>query len=179
MLAALVIMLIAAVPARAVKQVEMPNNFGADDWAVNNWEEAVGYLKFLANDDTRKEMLKLQESDRIAAWDEFWKARDPEKKKADNVFRSTYFARVRYANENFGSILRPGWLTDRGETWIRLGEPRMLDKYPMSSGSRSLEVWNYWFPRDTYLVFLDRSGVGDYDLLNYGDMIDEVYIGGK
>jgi len=178
-LAAVAIMLIAAMPAGAVKKMEMPNNFGGDDWAVSHWEDAVGYLKYVTSDDVRKEMLKLPENERLATWQDFWKAKDPEKKKPDNVFRTAYFARIRYANDNFGSILLAGWLTDRGDTWIRLGEPRTLDRYPMRSGGRNLEVWNYWAPRDIYLVFLDRTGVGDYDLLNYTDMIDEVYIGGR
>ena len=169
-------LLIAAMPVYAVKTVEMPKNFGTDAWAANHWTEAVHYLKYLAKKDVRKKMLNVPASERIDAWDSFWKANDPNKGKTMKERREQYFERIRYANENFATILQPGWLTEMGEAWIRLGKPDWSDDYTMRAGGRDIVVWNYMNPRDTYLVFLDRDGVGDYELLNYSDMIDEVYL---
>ncbi len=159
----------------ARKKIEMPDNFGTNEWAAANYKEAVGYLKYIAKNDVRQELLSVPENLRLEAWEEFWKERDPVSSTSENEFRDQYFDRIRYANEKFGAILQPGWLTDQGEVWIRLGEPNSIEKFTMRAGGNDLEVWNYWVPRDVYLVFLDRAGVGDFYLLNSSDMLDEVF----
>ncbi len=166
------VLLTVALPLHATKKVEMPDDFGSDLWAVSNWSEAVGYLKYLAKDRVREELVALPTGERLAAWREFWTPHRPDK---GINRREQYFQRVRYANEHLGSNLLPGWKTDMGETWIRLGAPDWREKYTMRGPGRDMEVWNYISPRDTYLVFMDRTGLGDFDLLNYGEMIDEVY----
>ncbi len=168
----MVVLLTAALPLHAVKKVEMPDDFGSGLWAVNNWNEAVNYLKYLAKDEVREELAALPAGERLDAWRGFW---TPHKPALSSNRREQYFQRIRYANENFGSILLPGWKTDMGETWIRLGTPDWREKYTMRGAGRDMEVWNYISPRDTYLVFVDRTGLGDFDLLNYSAMIDEVY----
>lgn len=159
----------------ARKKVEMPENFGTNEWAVANYKEAVGYIKYIAKNEVRQQLLSVPENLRLEAWEEFWKGHDPLSSTPENEFRDQYFARIRYANDNFGTILQPGWLTERGEVWIRLGEPKNIEKFTMRAGGNNLEVWNYWAPRDVYLVFMDRSGVGDFYLLNPGEMLDEVF----
>ena len=166
------VLLTVALPLYAVKEVKMPDDFGTTDWAVSNWSEAVGYLKYLAKDEVREELVALPVGERLEAWREFWNGSKPALGKER---QEQYFQRIRYANEHFGSRLLPGWKTDMGETWIRLGKPEWREKYTMRGAGRDMEVWNYMNPRDTYLVFVDRTGLGDYDLLNYGTMIDEVY----
>ena len=153
----------------------MPDNFGTNDWAVANYTEAVGYLKYLADNDVRQKLLSVPENLRLEAWEEFWKGYDPVSSTPENEFRDQYFARIRYANENFNTILQPGWLTDMGEVWIRLGEPNTIEKFTMRASGNDIQVWNYWVPRDVYLVFLDRTGVGDFYLLNTSEMLDEVF----
>ena len=160
----------------AVKKVDMPGNFGKDDWAVSHYQEAVGYLKYMTKNQTIQKLISVPDNLRQDAWDDFWKGYDPLKKPSANEFQEAYFDRIRYANEKFGSILQPGWLTDRGEAYIRLGEPTSREKFTMRAGGHDIEVWNYMIPRDIYLVFVDRTGVGDFDLLNTGDMLDEVYL---
>jgi GWxTD domain-containing protein len=174
--ALIAVLLTVAMPAYAVKTVDMPENFGSDEWVAGHWEEAVGYLKYMAKDDVRGEFLNLPAMDRMEAWDAFWMGQGPNDKSMMQERRRKFFERIRYANDNFATILQPGWLTEMGETWIRLGKPDIREKYPMRAGGREIEVWNYMNPRDLYLVFLDRSGVGDFELLNYSDMIDEVYL---
>ena len=166
------LLLAVALPLHAVKQVEMPEDFGTSKWAVDNWSEAVGYLKYIAKDKACKELSALPSAERHDAWQEYWNTFEPT---MGDELRVQFFLRIRYANENFGTILKPGWKTEMGETWIRLGAPQWRDTYALRSGGRDLEVWNYMGSRDTYLVFVDRTGLGDYDLLNYSTMIDEVY----
>ena len=169
------LLITAVIPLYAVKEVEMPDNFGSAEWALNNWSESVNYLRYIARDDIRGEFEQRAADERLEAWESFWAAVDKQNGTLEQESRAQYFQRIRYANENFGSILLPGWKTEMGETWIRLGPPDWRDRYAMRGAGRNLEVWNYMDSRDTYLVFMDRTGVGDYDLLNYGAMIEEVY----
>ena len=170
------VLLAFAMPLYAVKTVDMPKNFGSDEWVAGHWQEAVGYLKYMVKDDVRKQMLNLPDVDRMTAWESVWKAKDPSGGSLADQREAQFFERIRYANENFGTILQPGWLTQMGETWIRLGKPDWREHYTMRGPGRNVEVWNYMNPRDLYLVFLDRSGLGDWELLNYSSMIDEVYL---
>ena len=171
----LILSLILTGSIQARKEVVMPENFGTGEWAEVNYKEAVGYLKYVAKNEVRQELLSVPGNLRLEAWEEFWKEHDPVSSTPENEFRDQYFARIRYANENFGNMLQPGWLTDMGEVWIRLGEPNTIEKFTMRASGKDLEIWNYWVPRDAYLVFLDRSGVGDFYLLNMSDMLDEVF----
>jgi GWxTD domain-containing protein len=170
-----ILLLILAVPLRARKTVEMPDNFGRDDWAVSHWEEAVGYLKYVGDKEDRQKMLSVPENLRLEAWEEFWKKFDPVSTTPANEFRDEYFARIRQANDNFASILRPGWLTDRGEVYIRMGAPRNVEKFNTRAGGRDIEVWEYWISYDVTLVFMDTRGGGDMDLLNPSVMVEWVF----
>ena len=163
----------------ARKEAQMPDNFGSAEWAASNWDEAVKYLKYLTRDDFREELLKVAPEERKSAWEKFWKSYDPARATEANEFLDRYFERVRYANENFASILKYGWETERGEAWIRLGPPRWQDRYNMRGPGRDIEVWEYWAPMEVDLVFVDRSGVGDFHLVNPQDMIDRAYLYGE
>lgn len=160
----------------ARKRAEMPDDFGTAVWAASNWEEAVKYLRYVTDRDTRERMLKVDKASRAVVWDELWQGYDSERVAEANEFRDRYFERVRHANENYGTILQYGWETDRGETWIRLGPPRWQDRYNMRGPGRDIEVWQYWAPKAVDLVFIDRTGVGDFYLLNPYDMIDRAYL---
>ena len=171
--------MLTAVSVWAGKQAEMPENFGTDEWAVAHYVEAVGYLKYLTDNEDRQKLLSVPEKLRLEAWVEFWNKLDPVSVTPENEYRDAYFARIKHANLDYGTILLSGWLTDRGETYIRLGPPNSIERFTMRAGGKDLEVWSYWIPREVNLVFLDRSGVGDFYLLNPGDMIDQVFIYGS
>lgn len=151
----------------------IPEDFGSDEWAMENYQEAVEYLKYLTTDRVRRIMESAPERLHWECWDQFWSARDP----AHGVVgaRGTkhfYFARIAYANEHFRSRLYPGWLTDRGETYIRLGPPNRVERDPMPQTHRATETWEYWGHGVT-LYFIDWTGLGDYILLNPTDMYEE------
>ncbi len=166
--------------SRAVKTPDMPSGFGTDEWAVSHYREAVDYLKYVARKDIQNQLLSVPENLRLEAWNEFWKPFDPVRSTADNEFRTEYFRRIRYANENFGSILQPGWLTDRGEAYVRMGEPSSIERYAMRAGGRDLYIWVYInTAHEVDLYFVDRTGVGDFDLLNPQDMIEEAFVYGR
>ena len=169
------LLMVPALNLWAMKQPEMPDNFGTDEWAVTHWEEAVGYLKYVANKETREKLLNLPELLKFDAWENLWKESDPMPTTPANEFRDQYFARIRYANENFAEMLQPGWLTYRGEAYIRLGPPDNIEIYNMLAGYGDLEIWGYWTPYEINLVFQDHTGVGDFYLLNPSELLDHAY----
>jgi GWxTD domain-containing protein len=159
----------------AVKIPDMPDNFGSDEWAVEHWNQAVGYLKYITTDEQRQKLGSVPENLRKEAWDEFWKGEDPVPSTPENEFKNTYFARIRYANEHYGTNLWTGWLSDRGEVYIRLGPPEDTEVFRMQANGRDIEVWHYWIPDDVSLYFVDQTGFGDFVLENPQVMLREAF----
>lgn len=95
---------------------------------------------------------------------EFW-ARRPA------VEMQRFYAAVDFANQAFregGSGQVPGWRTDRGRIYLKNGRWDEILKRPMASPS-PYEVWSYTRGRQRYYIFLDRSGLGDYQLIGTND----------
>jgi GWxTD domain-containing protein len=98
-------------------------------------------------------------------WREFWKATDPVAITPENEALDDYFRRVQQANARFADEGKPGWLTDRGEVFITLGDPdEVLD---MSSGMdrsglRAIR-WTYTNYR-LVLYFQDQTGFNHFRL---------------
>ncbi|MFC1537273.1 GWxTD domain-containing protein [Gemmatimonadota bacterium] len=175
----LYLLLFTSVTLWARKMPEMPEDFGSEEWVAANYTEAVGYLKYLTDKQEREEFLSVPDNERLEVWQEFWSEFDPVDTTPENEYRDAYFARIRHANESYGTILQPGWLTEMGETYIRLGLPNNLEKFSMRSGGKDIEIWSYWTPREVDLIFFDRSGLGDFRLLNPAEMIDQVFVYGR
>ena len=154
-------------PLGALKRLEMPADFGQKDWVKDNWQEAVGYLKYIADSDIRQRLLSVPEELRLKAWKEYWIKYDPVISTPVNEYRQEYFSRIKYANEHFGTIHHPfGWLTDRGQAYIRMGPPRNIETYTTEFANRNIQVWDYWSSDNTTLFFWDYAGDGNYYLLN-------------
>ena len=76
-------------------------------------------------------LRKATPEERPALWREFYKATDPEGATPENEALEGYFRRIQFANQRFRESGDPGWLTDRGEVYVTLGEPD--DVYDFSS----------------------------------------------
>ncbi len=60
-----------------------------------------------------------------------------------------------------------GWRTDRGRTYITLGEPQQKEVFRNAANLYPLEIWFYGgstpsLPRAFYVLFYQRDGGGDY-----------------
>jgi GWxTD domain-containing protein len=103
-------------------------------------------------------MLKSNE-EREQFIEQFWRRRDTNPATSENEYRTEYYARIAYANENFAFGDTQGWRTDRGRTYITLGKPDVVQK------SSSGEVWIYNnapFGRGyVRQEFVDRDGTGN------------------
>ena len=102
---------------------------------------------------------------------EFWRRRDPTPGTAANEVMADFYRQVAYANSAFHQArvaAMPGWRTDRGRIYLRHGRPDEMLQRPVAS-PRPYEVWRYTRDRGYWYVFLDRNGMGDYQLIATND----------
>lgn len=113
--------------------------------------------------------LKCDE-DREIFIDNFWQRRDPEPDTPENEFRDEYYARIKYANENFESGVQ-GWMTDRGLIYILFGKPDKIDQGRANFENFKnilFETWSYkvidGFNSDIKFTFIDPTEAKEFRL---------------
>ena len=83
------------------------------------------------------------------------------------ILRMTYLQRVLAAEQRFRGMNRDGWKTDRGRVFMLYAEPDEIERFPTSSDSKPYEIWHYYsIENGVEFDFVDRSGFGDYTLVN-------------
>lgn len=110
--------------------------------------------------------------DRDLFIEEFWRQRDPTPGTVDNEFRTEHYRRIDYANKRFGggSAVKGG-KTDRGRTYIILGEPFDVQRLA-SADTAPIEIWYYltdlrWdLPTYFRLLFFQEFGADEFTLYN-------------
>jgi GWxTD domain-containing protein len=137
----------------------------SDQWAITNYDEMISLLRFFERQDWVDRLRRATPEQRPEVWREFYKATDPVELTPENEALEAYFRRIQYANQRFREGGEPGWLTDRGEVLVSLGEPD--DVYEFSTevaraGTRGIR-WTYNSLRVT-LFFQDQSGFGRFRL---------------
>lgn len=70
---------------------------------------------------------------------QFWKRRDPTPDTPENEYKSEHYRRISYSNELFREDSVPGWRTDRGRVYIRVGPPDEIEAHPVEGR----ELWMY------------------------------------
>jgi GWxTD domain-containing protein len=107
----------------------------------------------------------------------FWNQRDPTPGTPTNEYRDEMMERFKYVNRMFGrSSVREGWRTDMGRFYMILGPPISIERFETSSFIIPCQAWTYYgdpaksLPTLFVLLFIQKSGVGDYKL--YDPLID-------
>lgn len=142
----------------------------SDQWMVNNFDEVIRFLAYIAHKEELDTLRATTGVERIEAWERFWARRDPVPATPANEFREEFFERVRTATIYFGESGRPGWRTDRGEVYIVLGAPdQMLERWSTDRrGATRPNVIDWVYERGPtgrmVLTFVDRTGFGVYEL---------------
>ncbi|MCX5800505.1 MAG: GWxTD domain-containing protein [Candidatus Eisenbacteria bacterium] len=126
-------------------------------------DDTLALLSYIAPRSETEAIKQAAGAERKRLWIEFWKKKDPYPETPENEFLMEFFDRVGYANENFSSIQR-GWKTDRGRIYIRRGAPDQIDSRPFNAAGPAYEVW-YYYQQNLAFVFVDRMGLGDYELV--------------
>lgn len=132
----------------------------------NDWKSTIQQLQLFSEDVDVGDMEDLRDYEACqAAFDQFWLERDPTDGTTENETKTAFYYRIRVANERFGIMRRDGWRSDRGEVYIRYGEPDHLLEEPFSLDRRPYQVWTYssLSPMRKFL-FVDDNNDGDYRL---------------
>ncbi len=123
--------------------------------------EALAYIASPAEIDG---MRHLSADEQAAAWDRFWRRRDPTPDTPANEFQIEFFRRLRYAEQHFQGF-GPGWRSDMGHVYVRYGPPDQVEQVAASATNAGREIWYYNQPYHRF-VFEDRDGFGRFTLLN-------------
>ena len=120
-----------------------------------------------------KEIFLLLESreERDGFIEAFWRRRDPKPATPHNEFREEHQRRLDYANRYLGRASpSPGWKSDRGRSYIKLGKPQDIQRFPATQGLVPIEQWfysgdpNLGLPAHFYLLFFKQHSYGEYRL---------------
>jgi GWxTD domain-containing protein len=125
-------------------------------------DKMIDQVRYIAKGSEIKKMKKKPGEERLEAFREFWRQRDPTPDTEANELEEEYYRRVDFANQNFSTFL-DGWKTDRGMVYILLGPPGEIERHPFESGSKPYEIWTYYSVNRSVL-FIDHTGMGDYRL---------------
>jgi GWxTD domain-containing protein len=134
-------------------------------WAMTNFDEMLSVLRYFDRQDLVAKLRAAPPEKRADAWREFWQATDPVPITPENEALDEYLQRVQLANQRFGEPGTLGWLTDRGEVFITLGDPEEVNELGTDAmrGQPATIRWTYNTLR-LVVLFEDRTGFGDYKL---------------
>ncbi len=128
---------------------------------ITDLDKAIDQLIYIAKGSEMDVLREAQTpADKLKQFLDFWAKHDPDPKTQRNELMEEYYARVAYANRNFGSYME-GWKTDRGRVLIQFGPPQNVERHPFDSESKPYEIW-YYYDQNRQFVFVDDSGFGDY-----------------
>ncbi|MEB3323179.1 MAG: GWxTD domain-containing protein [Synechococcaceae cyanobacterium] len=136
----------------------------SEQWAITNFDDVLSLLRWFAPAQELEAIRAAAPADRPALWRDFWAATDPNPTTSRNEALERYFQRVQEANGRFGEAGEPGWLTERGEVFVVLGEPdEAFDIATDFMDTRRTIRWTYLALQLT-LDFVDDTGFGRYRL---------------
>jgi GWxTD domain-containing protein len=138
----------------------------SSQWVVANLDQMLSLLRYFGHDDAIATLRAAPAGERPVLWREFWSATDPNPRTPEHEALEAYFQRLREADERFREGSDPGWLTDRGEVYITLGQPDDVvdpgaDLQDRTAGH--VIRWTYATQR-IVLEFVDEAGFGRYRL---------------
>ncbi len=136
----------------------------SDQYAAANLQDIVSLLRYFAPPDSLRALMNAPPDQRAAEWQKFWKSTDPNPATPENEAIEEYLRRVQIAIDRFRDEGQPGWLTERGEVFITLGEPsEITDRRGDSIGRQRFIQWTYDELR-LVLTFFDDTGSGHFRL---------------
>jgi len=137
----------------------------SDQWAITNYDQMISLLRYFDRPEWVDSLRKASPEERPAVWRRFYKSTDPVSLTPENEALDRYFRRIQVANQRYQEAGDPGWLTDRGEVFVTLGDPDDVFDFSADvtrTGVRGVR-WTYNTLRLT-LFFQDQTGFGRFRL---------------
>src|SRR4030095_267796 len=133
--------------------------------ALKDIDELIDQLQYIAKGPEIDYMHDGKtETERQKRFLDYWKKQDPSPNTKRNEVMQQYYRRLIIANKLFSTIYTPGWKTDMGMVYIIFGEPSNVERHPYEMDAKPYELWEY-YDINRQFVFVDRTGFGDYRLL--------------
>jgi GWxTD domain-containing protein len=153
---AVLVVLLQAPAAAQSSQDETEKNY------FKKWlDEDVLYIISPEEKDIFKKLQTDEERENFI--EQFWFRRDPTPETKYNEDKEEHYRRIQYSNEHFASGI-PGWKTDRGMLYIKLGPPNRIESHP-SGGNYERYSWEGGGSTSTYPFerweYRHLDGVGD------------------
>lgn len=131
---------------------------------VARFDDMLGFLRYFATVSRIETLRGASEEERPAAWATFLRETDSLPETPAHEDLQAYFQRLLTANVRFREEGTPGWLTDRGQVLVVLGEPTQILEPTMGEFQRGRQqLWEYR-NRNVQLVFFDQTGTGRWRL---------------
>ncbi|MEM8601036.1 MAG: GWxTD domain-containing protein [Bacteroidota bacterium] len=135
------------------------------DAQIRDLDAAISQLRYIAKDrDVRAIEQAPTQEERLTRFVAFWERRDPTPGTRRNERMEEYYYRVHFANENYSRFRENGWNTDRGEVFVRFGEPDFVEEHTFNYNVEPYEIW-YYNRLGRRFIFVDEKGFGNYQLL--------------
>ncbi len=134
-------------------------------YSKKDWDVLVKLVNYIFSVGELDTLRHCAPDKRTYYWNLFWKRRDPTPLSAENEALDEFWSRVEYAEEHFGSGLTEGALSDRGTVYINLGPPDEVENHPFDLNAPAYVIW-YYYSKNLKFTFMDKKGVGDYELVD-------------
>ena len=131
---------------------------------VNDIDEAIEQLRYIAFTDEIKKLFKNKTITKEDKLKEFWTKRDPTPETQKNELMNEYYKRVSFANKQF-QTWQKGWKSSMGMIFILFGPPDNIEKNMSDINGREYQRWNYIRINRSF-TFLDYNGFGEFELLD-------------
>ena len=128
-----------------------------------DYQKAVEQLRYIASPEEMNKLKEAKEEERLQAWIDFWRSKDPTPQTVENELQEEYYRRFAYANANFGIFNREGWTTDMGRIYIIYGHPDEVERHPFERERKPYQIW-YYYQKNIQIIFVDESGYGEYEI---------------
>ena len=124
--------------------------------------------QYLATDQEIKTFAQItSEEGRREFLAKFWSEVEAGRAGHAGILRTVYLQRIMNADQRYHALGRAGWRTDRGRVLTLYAEPDEIERFPSSQDSKPYETWHYYsIENGVDFIFVDRSGFGDYTLVN-------------
>ncbi len=131
--------------------------------SLRNIKEAIKMLKNIEKESVIDSLLSFDDSNYQEILFKYWKKFDQDTNSEFNPLMNEYYQRIDYTIKNFSTLSgKSGAATDRGETYIKYGKPKSIERASNEYG-KIVEKWIYENPLRVF-EFIDQNGAGDYIL---------------
>lgn len=132
---------------------------------IQDLDMAIAQLRYIAKErDIRAMQQAPTWEERFRLFRAFWDRRDPSPGTSRNERMEEYYFRVAHANSNYGRQPGSGWASDRGEVYIRFGEPDFVENHGAAQNARPYQIW-YYNRIGRRFIFVEDGASGDFRLM--------------